>query len=164
MNKIKTTLVVVILLTGLVGTARVRIQGQAVTHSSPNRLVADLYKVHDQKRGPFHSGHRALLYKYFEKSLADMIRKDAATSAAKNEVGVLDGDPLYDAQDIEIKNFSIGKASYENGRARVPVTFENLGEKKTLAFVLVNTRSGWRIRDIDYGERRTLVGQFKESR
>ena len=161
MNKIKATLVVVMLLTGLIGIARVRTQGQAVTHSSPNGLVADLYKVHNQKRGPFHPGHGALLYKYFQKSLADMIRKDTAAAAAKHEVGVIDGDPLYDAQDMEIKNFSIGTASYENGKANVPVTFENLGDKKKLIFVLINSRSGWRISDIDYGEGRTLVGQFK---
>src|SRR5438093_6329282 len=164
MNKIKATVVVVMLLTGLIGIACVRIQAQAVTRSSPNALVAGLYKVHNQKRGPFHPGHGALVYKYFEKKLANMIRKDAAAAAAKNEVGVIDSDPLYDAQDMEIKNFSIGKASYENGKAKVPVTFENLGEKKTLIFVLVNSRSGWRISDIDYGEGRTLVGEFKESK
>jgi len=28
----------------------------------------------------------------------------------------------------------------------------------------VNGPVGWRIRDIDYGEGRTLVGEFKESR
>jgi hypothetical protein len=65
---------------------------------------------------------------------------------------------------MEIKNFSIGKASYENGKAKVPVTFENLGQKKTIIFILVKLRSGWRISDIDYGERRTLVGEFKESK
>jgi hypothetical protein len=126
--------------------------------------VAALYKVHDQKRGPFHPGHGALLYKYFDKRLADMIHKDTVASAAKHDVGVIDGDPLYDAQDFEIKNFAIGNASYENGKAKVPVTFENIGEKKTLIFVLVNSRSGWRISDIDYGEGRTLVGEFKENK
>ncbi len=164
MKKIKATLVVVLLLMGLAPIANVKIQAQGVTHSSPNGLVADLYKVHNQKRGPFHPGHGALLYKYFEKSLADMIRKDAADSARKHEVGVIDGDPLYDAQDMEIKNFAIGKASHESGKAKVPVTFENLGEKKTITFALVNGSSGWRISDIDYGEGRTLVGEFKESK
>jgi hypothetical protein len=91
-----------------------------------------------------------------------MIHKDAVVSAAKHDVGVIDGDPLYDAQDMEIKNFAIGQASVENGKAKVPVTFENLGDKKTLIFTLVNRTSGWRISDIDYGEGRTLVGEFKK--
>jgi len=130
---------------------------------SPNELVADLYKQHNRKHGPFfQTRSRALLYKYFERSLADMIWKDAVSS--KGEVGVIDGDPLYDAQDMEIKNFAIGKAVFEDGKARINVSFENFGQKKSIIFLLVNGRSGWRINDIDYGKGRTLVGEFKESR
>src|SRR5947208_2129590 len=89
---------------------------------SPEALVADLYRQHDRKRSPFfQTRSRALLYKYFEKSLADMIWKDAVTS--RGEVGALDGDPLYDAQDMEIKKFSIGKPIYESGKAKVNVSF-----------------------------------------
>lgn len=124
-------------------------------------LVADLYKAHDQKRSPFfQTKSRALINKYFVKSLADLIWKDRVTS--KNEVGVIDGDPLYDAQDMEIKNFAIGKATYEGNNARVNVTFENFGEKKSLTFILVKGTTGWRIDDIDYGEHGTLRGWFKE--
>jgi Protein of unknown function (DUF3828) len=131
------------------------------TRLSPNELVADLYKQHDRKRGPFSPGHSALVYKYFEKGLADMIRKDEITSARKHEVGVIDSDPLYDAQDMDIKHFAIGKPTFDNGKARVNVSFENLGDKKTLVFLLTNGRSGWRISDIDYGSGRTLLGEFK---
>ncbi len=130
---------------------------------SPDALVTDLYRAHRLKRSPFfQTRSRALLYKYFEKRLADMIWKDAVTS--KGEVGVIDGDPLYDAQDMEIKKFAVAKATYASGIAKVPVSFENFGKKKTIIFLLANGRTGWRIRDIDYGEGRTLVGEFKESR
>ena len=129
---------------------------------SPDALVADLYKAHDQKRSPFfQTKSRALLYKYFEKTLADLIWKDRVTS--KEEVGVIDGDPLYDAQDMEIKNFAIGKAVSEGNKARVNVTFENFGQKKTLVFILAKQTAGWRINDIDYGEHGTLRGWFKVS-
>jgi hypothetical protein len=129
---------------------------------SPNALVADLYRVHNQKHSPFfQTSSRALLDKYFEKGLADMIWKDAVKS--KGEVGAIDGDPLYDAQDMEIKNFAIGKPTYADGNAKVSVTFENLGQKMTIIFVLVNGRGGWRIRDIEYGEGRTLAGGLKKS-
>src|SRR5215475_11391706 len=115
---------------------------------SPDALVKDLYKVHDQKKGPFfQTKNKALLYKYFEKSLADMIWKDRVTS--KGEVGVLDGDPLYDAQDMEIKNFAVGQAETEGNKSRVTVTFENFGQKKTLIFMLGKGTTGWRINDID---------------
>jgi hypothetical protein len=138
--------------------------GQATTSpKSADALVAELYKAHDQKRGPFfQTKSRALLNKYFEKSLADMIWKDRVSS--KNEVGVLDGDPLYDAQDMEIKNFAIGKAESEGAKAKVTVTFENFGQKKTLVFMLGKGGTGWRINDIDYGSEGTLRAWFKKGK
>src|ERR1700730_7581755 len=109
---------------------------------SPNALVADLYRAHNHKQSPFfQTRSRARLYEYFEKSLADMIWKDAVTS--KGEVGALDGDPLYDAQDMEIKKFVVGQPVYEGGKAKVRVTFTNYGEAKALVFTLVNGTSGW---------------------
>src|SRR5437870_6762577 len=130
---------------------------------SPDALVADLYKANKQKRGPFfQTRSRALLYKYFEKSLADMIWKDAIKS--KGEVGAIDGDPLYDAQDMDIKKFAIAKPRFEEGRALVDATFENFGQKKTIMFILVNGKTGWRIRDIVYSEGRTLSSELKETR
>jgi len=131
--------------------------------SSPDGLVKDLYRVHNQKHSPFfQTRSRALLDKYFEKGLANLIWKDARTS--KGEVGVIDGDPLYDAQDMEIKKFAIAKPRYEEGRALVDATFENFGQKKTITYIVVKGPAGWRIRDIVYGEGRTLTSEFKESR
>jgi hypothetical protein len=135
-------------------------QTTSSTRLSPNALVADLYREHNRKHSPFfQTRSRALLYKYFEKSLADAIWKDAVKS--KGEVGALDGDPLYDAQDMEIKKFAIGKASYESGKALVIVTFENFGQPKSFVFTLVNGRTGWRINNIEYGEGRSLRGYLK---
>src|SRR5260370_36954511 len=102
-------------------------QRAAINRLSPNALVADLYRVHNQKHSPFfQTRSRALLYKYFEKDLADLIWKDAVKS--RGEVGAIDGDPLYDAQDMEIKHFAIAKPRYEPGRAMVDANFENLGQ------------------------------------
>src|ERR1043166_1391045 len=97
-------------------------QTTAARPKSPDALVADLYRAHNAKRSPFfQTRSRARVNQYFEKDLADLIWKDAVTS--KGEVGVIDGDPLYDAQDMKIKNFAIGKASIEGNNARVAVTF-----------------------------------------
>lgn len=131
--------------------------------TSPDALVTALYKAHNAKRSPFfQTRSRARIYQYFEKDLADLIWKDAVTS--KGEVGVIDGDPLYDAQDMEIKNFAISKPRREDERSLVDVTFENFGEKKTITFILVKGNAGWRIFDIVYSEGRTLRSEFKESR
>src|SRR2546423_13255219 len=129
---------------------------QSSPAASPDSLVRDLYRVHNQKHGPFfQTRSHALLYKYFEKSLADLIWKDAVTS--KGEVGAIDGDPLYDAQDVKITHFAIARPHYEAARALVDATFENYGQKKTITFVVVKVSGGWRIRNILYGEGRTLV-------
>jgi Protein of unknown function (DUF3828) len=137
------------------------LQAQTAARSTPNALIADLYNAHNHKRGPFfQTRSRALLYKYFEKDLADLIWKDAINS--KGEVGVIDGDPLYNAQDMEIKNFAIAKARNEEGKTMVDVTFENFGQKKQLTFLLVKGAPGWRIHDIIYGESGTLRSWFKE--
>ena len=130
---------------------------------TPDALVADLYQAQKTKRGPFFQRRsRALVDKYFVKSLADLIWKDA--HGPKGEVGVIDGDPLYDAQDMKIKNFAIGKSTNEGDKSKVPVTFENFGEKKTVTFLLAKGAAGWRIEDIDYGGGRTLMSEFKENR
>ncbi len=136
-------------------------QTKPTNRLSPDALVADLYREHNRKHSPFfQTRSRALLYKYFEKTLADMIWKDAVRS--KGEVGAIDGDPLYDAQDMEIKEFAIDKATFAGGKARVNVRFENFGQQKNIVFVLVNGKTGWRISDIEYGEGRTLVEELKE--
>ena len=137
-------------------------QSRTAAPQTPDALVADLYRAHKQKRGPFfQTRSRALVDKYFAKPLGNLIWKDARTS--KGEVGVIDGDPLYDAQDFEIKNFAIGKPVIDGTNAKVTVTFVNIGEKKTIVFVLTKVAAGWRINDIDYGGGRTLVSEFKNS-
>ena len=142
---------------------QVHAQPRSTSPKTPEALVADLYQAQKQKRGPFfQTRSRALVDKYFARSLGDLIWKDARTS--KGEVGVIDGDPLYDAQDMEIKKFAIGKSVSEGDKATVPVTFENFGEKKTITFMLIKGATGWRIQDIDYGGGRTLVSEFKDSR
>ena len=75
-------------------------------------VVSNLYKA---QTSPFsQTTDRGLVDKYFTKDLADMIRKDATT--ANGEVGVIDGDPLYNAQDADIKALVIGGAAIETQR------------------------------------------------
>jgi len=155
-------LIIFLILILFVGATSVLAQ-TSVRRQSPDALIADLYKAHNAKRSPFfQTRSRALLYKYFEKGLADLIWKDAITS--RGEVGVIDGDPLYDAQDMEIKAFAIGKPAYENGKAKVLVTFTNFGEAKKITFIMGNSRVGWRINDIEYGDHGTMRSAYVEVR
>jgi hypothetical protein len=163
MKTLKLSAIAAVLLLGTSLSLVVLAQSTSTKRIGPDAIVADLYHQHNHKHSPFfQTRSRALLYKYFEKSLADLIWKDAVHS--KGEVGAIDGDPLYDAQDMEIKKFAIKKPRYEEGRALVDVTFENFGKPQTITFIVVNGKTGWRIRDLVYTEGRTLLSELKESR
>jgi len=124
--------------------------------TTPDALVRSLYAAHKNRRtDPFsQTKDRARLDKYFAKDLADLLWKDAKTSAANNEVGALDGDPLYNAQDMKITAFLVKSPQYGEGNrdvADVPVTFKNLGKQETILFRVERDSSKvWKITDIFY--------------
>lgn len=129
---------------------------------SPRALVADLYRQHKVRSPFFQTRSRALLDKYFTKELADLLWQDAKSSGG--EVGALDGDPLFNAQDMEIKDFKIGQETVLSGAANLPVTFENFGAKHQITFRLLAARAGWKISDIAYDDGATLLGILKRDR
>jgi hypothetical protein len=69
-------------------------------------LVAQLYKEHSGKSDPLqYPASKKLLPNYFYKPLLDLYLKDQEDS--KGEVGKIDFDPLYNAQDFEISDFNL---------------------------------------------------------
>ncbi|MDP1589647.1 MAG: DUF3828 domain-containing protein [Prosthecobacter sp.] len=127
---------------------------------TPEALVARLYKAHDAEKSPFFQDKdRALVDRYFAKELADFLWKDAMES--KGEVGVIDFDPLYNAQDTEIKNFVVNKAKIDGGKATVVASFMNFDEKTRITFKLVQMDDAWKISDIQYTEGHALLKLFK---
>lgn len=136
---------------------------QTAQNLSPDALVKDLYAKHNNKKSPFfQTENRALVDKYFEKTFADLIWKDAVDS--QGEVGVLGADPLFDAQDTDIKKFVIGQPKISNGKATVVASFTNFGKKKAITYQLVQQNSNWRIADIVYGgESGSLKSMYEEA-
>lgn len=131
----------------------------AAQQTTPDALVKDLYKTHDKDNGAILDGKsRRLIDKYFDKTLAELLWKDLTTQ--RDEVGVLDFDPFYNAQDTQIKNFRVGEPKIEGGRASVPVTFQNFDRQETLTYVLVRRNSTWKISDINYPNSESLLGYF----
>lgn len=129
--------------------------------SAPDAFVSELYKQHDSDRSPFfQTQDRARVDKYFDKTLADLIWKDAVES--KGEVGALGADPLYNAQDSDIKKFAVRTVSQSDDRAEVAATFENFGQKQRIVYRLVAVGADWRIADIDYGDDTTLLKMLKD--
>lgn len=120
---------------------------------APHVIIKDLYAAQKAGSGPFfQTKDRAVVDKYFMKDFADLIWKDAV--AANGEVGAIDFDPLYNAQDTKIIAFKIGKPMYGEGNldvADVPVTFKNMGKDETVLFRLErDSQKIWKISDIYY--------------
>lgn len=129
---------------------------------APDALVKDLYKTHEKNNGAIVQGkNRQILDKYFDKNLAGLIWKDMTTN--QNEVGTIDFDIFYNAQDTEIKNLAVGAAKITGDQATVPVTFLNYDAKNALTYSLVKENASWKISDIGYGAGASLLKYFKES-
>ena len=126
---------------------------------SATRIVTDLYSAHCGKADPLqYPASKKLLGAYFEKALLSLFLKDEAES--QGEVGKLDFDPLYAAQDFEIKDFSVVVVAQQKDSAEVAASFKAMGVSEKIAFLLANTAEGWRITDIKYSDGRTLKGEF----
>lgn len=120
-------------------------------------VVADLYAAHNAQKSPFfQSESRSRIRQYFTNELAGLIWQDAK-STAKGELGLLDADPLYDAQDADVTDFTIQPAVVKGGQAEVQVSFSSLGAKKTFTYLLENEQGRWRIGDILYGDGSQLL-------
>jgi hypothetical protein len=134
--------------------------------STPEAVIKELYKIHDQdlknSNERILSGeNRQNLDKFFDKTLADFTWKDLTSNS--DEVGVLDFDPFYNAQDFEIKNFSVAKAKIVGIKATVTVKFTNAGRRDTLNYQLVKRGTGWKIADIKYTDGTSLMSYFREA-
>ncbi|HEX7313918.1 MAG TPA: DUF3828 domain-containing protein [Pyrinomonadaceae bacterium] len=117
----------------------------------PETVVKELYRVHRNGAGRvFERQGRKHQQKFFDQKLAALIWKNLSETP-DGEVGNIDFDPLYNAQDTRIKNFRVGASIIKGGAATVPVTFMNFEQKVRIEFRLVNTKQGWKVSNIVYG-------------
>jgi hypothetical protein len=131
-------------------------QGQTSEPNNGQDLVARLYKEHTGKSDPLQSpASKKLLQEYFYKPLLDLYLKDQQQS--KGEVGKIDFDPLYDAQDIEVTDFNVVVLNNQKDSPSVAARFKNLGVEQEVVFTLKTTKAGWRIADIRYKDGRSLL-------
>jgi len=124
----------------------------AAADLTPKDLVAHLYQAHRSKHDPL--VETKLLDRYFDAALLKLYLRDK--QEAKGEVGRLDGDPLYNAQDLEISNFSISSPETVKGETQVTVRFKNIGKPTRIVYVLTRTGAAWKISDIRYDDGSTL--------
>ena len=128
--------------------------------TSPTKVVTDLYRAHNGKADPLqYPASKKLLGAYFDKGLLSLFLKDQSES--KGEVGKLDFDPLYAAQDFDIKDFSVALVAEQKDSAEVAASFKNLGTSEKIVFLLSPTAQGWRIANIKFSDGSTLKGILK---
>ena len=123
----------------------------------PDGVIRELYRLHNNGRGGvFEAKGKKYIYKFFDQKLADLIWKNI-TETPEGEVGNLDFDPLYNAQDMKITNFQIARPVVEGDESTVIVTFRNFGQRTRLKFEMHNGKEGWRVRNVIYGDKSDLV-------
>jgi hypothetical protein len=113
---------------------------------SPKDVVAQLYKAYGTEQSP--EGETRLFSRCFDHDLMRLYLRDKRE--AKGEVGRLDGLPLYNAQEIQITDFSISAPRITGSEALVTVRFRNIGKPTRIECVLHRTANGWKISDIRY--------------
>src|SRR5215207_9928896 len=116
--------------TGIIPLPKEKLEGPVI--SFPETIVKELYRVHRNGNGHvFEKQGRKLQQKFFDPGLAALIWKDLSETP-EGELGNIDFDPLFNAQDAQIKNFRVGAASLKGDTATVPVTFMNFDQKVRL--------------------------------
>jgi hypothetical protein len=149
------------LLVGTLGGGFVSAQ-KSPAATTPDALVRELYRVHNNGNGPvFQRTGQRYWTKYFDDRLAKLLRK-ALTESSPDEVGPLDFDPLYNAQDTKITNFLVGQPEIKQEQATVVVSFRNFGQTTKLTFQLRQTATGWKITNVLYGKDSDLVKILSE--
>ena len=118
--------------------------------STPDAVVRELYRVHKNGYGHvFEKEGRKYQQRFFDKRLADLFWKEL-TETPEGEVGNLDFDPLFNAQDTKITNFRVGAPAIKGDSATVLVTFNNFGQPNKLTFRMHKTGPGWKVENILY--------------
>lgn len=159
MKTIKSILVVMIMLAALNVSAHAGQASGQGKRVSPRSVVLSLYNQHRRQSPFFQTRSRALLDRYFTRELANLIWSDARSS--RGEVGALDGDPLFNAQDMQIKKFALRERTAEVNAAEVAASFENFDQRHEILFRLVPAGTSWKIADIAYDAGGNSEGQCK---
>ena len=135
--------------TGITPLPKEKLEGPVVTF--PETVVRELYRVHRNGNGNlFERQGRKRQQQFFDQKLAALIWKNISETP-EGEVGNIDFDPLFHAQEMQIRNLRVGAAVTDGASAVVPVTFTNFDQKVRIEFRLVNTKAGWKVSNIDYG-------------
>jgi len=160
MKTTKLILVLIIIVGGLAGSTAVA-QRSTARRVAGRTVVLSLYGQHKRQSPFFQTRSRVVLDRYFTRELADLIWQDAR--ASRGEVGAINGDPLYNAQDMRIRNFAVRERSPGSYGVEVVASFLNFNQRHEVVFRLVPVGRSWHIADIVYDNGTTLTGILKNN-
>jgi hypothetical protein len=127
----------------LAGLMAVALPAAAQDAASAKAFLTALYASYHGD-GPDIFGKQAA--KVFSPRLRDLIRRDR--ELAHGEVGALDGDPVCNCQDFDIKAVRVDATLTGPGRAQATANFRNFGKPQVVRLDLVSVAGGWRIDNI----------------
>ena len=127
---------------------------------TPEGFIRHLYKEYlpDLQQDKFWLDNKKKLSQYFDRNLTELLLRDTEWSEKHREIGNLDFDPIIAAQDYDEKLPTTLKVHAMNSKSpvRVKVVFSNISPT-TIIYELKMTGQGWRISDIIYTKRISLV-------
>lgn len=125
-------------------------------NDSQQALLRALYQVHDEGDGPLlRSEGRSQRRVFFTESLA-LALEGEIDRPDPEELGNLDFDPFYNAQETDLGAMDIAVAKVSGNATVALVRFANGGDPIEIAYRVILDGQAWRIDDIEYGEGRTL--------
>ena len=112
-------------------------------------FIAKIYSGY-RDRGPDYSPPDFLgreSGRVFSPRIRALLRRDKRLTP-KGDVGALDGDPICDCQDFDIRRVDLTAKRVGFGRAEVVAQFDNLGSHNVVRLDLITVRGAWRIDNI----------------
>lgn len=126
----------------LVAAAIVAVGSNAWAQSSPDDVVTEMYKLHDQgEDSPIYEPE--LMERFLAPGLIELINADLDRVEGK-----IDFDPLYGADDVEASDFAVATQSTKGDKAVVLVTFKNSGKPTRITFDLTRDGGQWKVINI----------------
>jgi hypothetical protein len=118
--------------------------------SDPAEVTKAAYQV-DLKHFGFDAETLRADKPYLTPDLYAKLLKKANQPVAKGDAPDIEGDVLFDAQDVPDK-YEVGSATIHDTKADVPVYLRYGNEKRHFTVRLVQINGAWKISEVDYGK------------
>jgi hypothetical protein len=125
-------------------------------------VVSQLYKDFAWEAAPDHAEKpglidqpRAVLQRYFDDNLTNLILADRACAERTHEVCRLEFSPIWDSQDPAASGLKVS-ATKEPGVVKVTFRDPESHDVTELTYRMTKTQMGWRVHDIAYKSHESL--------